>query len=172
MVAKGSNKMEDPIRSVAELDQEVEWDAYEHKREFEFMCDVIGDRYEERLVVGRADEALMKKSCVYIMEVEGKVLKIGTALRGIKGRIGSYNTGKVKYRARGTNSGANYWMLHSIINLAVPVRFHGYFPPLRRCLVFGTKVKEPFPSAKTVEGVLIKLFVERYGRKPIGNMQA
>lgn len=171
-MARTSNRMEDPIQLLAELDDEIAWNSYQHRREFQFMCEVRGDRGKEELTVVRAEAALMEKSCVYIMELENKVLKIGTALRGIKGRIGSYNTGKMKYRARGTNSGANYWMLHSIINLAVPVRFYGYFPPSRRCRVFGIQLNEPFPSAKTVEGVLIKLFVERYGRKPIGNVQA
>lgn len=171
-MARASNRMEDPLRSVAELDDEIEWAAYEHKNEFEFMCEVNGDEYNEKLIVVESVESLMERSCVYIMETEGKVLKIGTALRGIKGRIGSYNTGKMKYRGRGTNSGANYWMLQSIIKLAVPVRFHGYFPPTRPCEVFGTTLTEPFPSAKAVEGVLIRLFAERYGKKPIGNVQA
>ena len=113
----------------------------------------------------------MNKSCVYVMVIDGKIFKIGTALRGMKARIGSYNSGKTKYRVRGTNSGSNYWLLQSVINMGAPVIVFALYPDTKNCEVFGISLAEPFPSAKTIEGVVLKLFEEEYGVKPIGCTQ-
>jgi len=105
------------------------------------------------------------------MVLNEKIFKIGVALRGIKGRIGSYNSGKTKYRVKGTNSGSNYWVLHSLINMNIVCNFYGLYPPLKPCTIFGVHINEPFPSAKTIEGIVISKFEQDHGRKPIGCTQ-
>ena len=113
----------------------------------------------------------MQRSCVYAMVIAGKIFKIGNAFRGMKGRIGSYNSGRTKYRTRGTNSGANYWILQSLIKMNTSAKFYAYYPPLKNCEAFCERVQESFPSAKTIEGVVIRKFESLYGEKPIGCTQ-
>ena len=138
---------------------------------FQYVCEVEANRDEEKLVITDQVAQDMQKSCVYVMVIDGRIFKIGTALRGVKNRIGSYNSGKTKYRIRGTNSTANYWILHSLINMQERVLFYAFYPPTVLCEIFGETIEEPFPSAKSIEGVVIRQFEAKYGTKPIGCIQ-
>lgn len=166
-----SNKMEEPLKRAEDLSAEVAWNDYEYRGEFAFICEATPKRMDEKLVITKKDNDNINRSCVYAMVVDGKIFKIGSALKGARGRIGSYNAGRVKYRGRGTNSTTNFWVLQTLLNLKKPVQFYGFFPPIKSCKVFGEKLQEPFPSAKSVEGVVLRRFVETYGRKPIGCTQ-
>lgn len=166
-----SNKMEEPLKRMAQLDGEVAWDDYEHRGKFAFICEAAPERMDEKLVITGKDDSNVNRSCVYAMVIDGRIFKIGSALNGVGGRIGSYNAGRMKYRGRGTNSTTNFWVLQTLINLAKPVRFYGVFPPLRKCEFFGETFREPFPSAKAVEKVVLQRFVDTYGRKPVGCTQ-
>lgn len=165
------NKLDYPIRKMEELSDEVKFLEYEYAKKFKYVCTVKGDTDKEKITTTKEVPEDMNKSCVYIMVINGKIFKIGTALRGIKGRIGSYNSGRIRYRNKGTNSGANYWILQSILNLKKAVKFYAFYPPTRRCKIFGETVDEPFPSSKTIEGVVIRKFETKYGKKPIGCIQ-
>ena len=173
-MAKSSkyNKLDEPLKKLESLSEQLLWKNYEHKDKFEYICEVQPDEENEKLIITDSKKENMKKSCVYIMVIEDRIFKIGTALRGMAGRIGSYNSGKVKFRTRGTNSGANYWVLQSMLNFKKKVTFYAYYPPVRKCkTVFGEIVDEPFPSSKTIEGVVLRQFEKKYGRKPIGCTQ-
>ncbi len=171
MAIKKFNKTDDPIQDIAELSKEVDWDTYEHKDKFTYLCKVTADRKQEKIIITDQVAADMARSCVYIMVINGKIFKIGTALRGIRARIRSYNTGKMKYRARGTNSSTNFWVLQSFINLEEEVTIYALYPKTQTIEVFGEKIEEPMPSAKTMEGVIIRLFENEYKTKPIGITQ-
>ena len=166
------NKLDEPLENTSSLSNQVPWDDYEHADKFELVCRVVASGAKEQLVIKTEDKNNMGRSCVYAMVIGGKIFKIGTALRGLKARIGSYNSGKTKYRIKGTNSGANYWVLQSLIKMQQEVDFYAHYPPTRECEVFGETLDEPFPSAKTVEGVVIRQFEAKYGMKPIGCVQS
>ena len=166
------NKLDTPLTTVSELADQVDWTEYEYAHTFEYLCEVHAVKKDEKLVIAQCNKRRMCDSCVYIMVLQGKIFKIGTALRGIKARISSYNTGKTKYRVRGTNSGSNYWCLQSFIHMNVPIICYTFFPTTRRCHIFGEEVDEPFPSAKTIEGVIIRQFYKKYTIKPLGCTQS
>ena len=165
------NKLEHPLKSIASLQGQVPWTKYKHADAFRYVCTAEADRNNERLVITDSVAEDMQKSCVYAMVIDGLIFKIGTALRGIKGRIGSYNSGRTRYRVRGTNSSANYWVLQSLLSMQKPVLFYAFYPPVRQCEIFGETIDEPFPSAKSVEGVVIRQFEAKHGMKPLGCTQ-
>ena len=165
------NKLDEPLKDIYALANETPWDIYDLAKNFSYICTIEPDRKTEKLSIIKEINIDMHKSCVYVMVIEGKIFKIGVALRGIRGRIGSYNSGKIKYRVKGTNSGSNYWVLQSLINMGVQCNFYGLYPPLKPCVILGIEVEEPFPSAKTMEGIVIRKFEEKYDRKPIGCTQ-
>lgn len=167
-----SNKSDEPLKRLNELQREVAWDDYEHRSEFAFVCEATpSERPDEKLVITDKDDANLNRSCVYAMVIDGRVLKIGSALNGVKSRVGSYNCGTVKFRTWGTCSTTNYWVLQSLLYLQMPVRFYGVFPDLKKCKIFGETFHEPFPSAKKMEKVILQRFVDTYKRKPIGCTQ-
>jgi len=165
------NKLESPLKNLTSLEDQVLWEDYEHKDQFHYICKAVPNQDGEKLDISHAQKEDMNKSCVYVMVIEGHIFKIGTALRGMKKRIGSYNSGRVRYRGRGTNSGANFWVLQSMLNFKKEITFYAYYPPTRPCEIFGEIVEEPFPSSKTIEGVILRQFAERHGRMPIGCTQ-
>lgn len=171
-MARGKfGKLDSPLKRTDDLSEQVNWRDYEHRKKFAYVCTVTPDEENEKLTITKQMAEDMKRSCVYVMVIDGKVFKIGTALRGMKNRIGSYNSGRIRYRTRGTNSGANYWILQSLLKMNAKAEFYAYYPPLESCTVFGEKLEEPFPSAKTVEGVVIRQFEARHQMKPIGCTQ-
>lgn len=172
-MAKSSkyNKLDEPLKRLESLSEQLLWKNYEHKNKFEYICEVQPDVENEKFIVTDSKKENMKRSCVYIMVVEGRIFKIGTALRGMTGRIGSYNSGKTKHRIKGTNSGANYWVLHSMLNFKKKITFYAYYPAVAECKIFGETIDEPFPSSKTIEGVVLRQFEKKYGKKPIGCTQ-
>ena len=170
-MASKFNKSDNPLKKIEDLNNEVLFESYEFKGEFEYACTIAASGENEKFIITHENKELMEKSCVYIMVLNRRIFKIGSALRGIKGRIGSYNSGRTRYRIRSTNSGANYWVLHSLINIGQPVKFYIYYPQTKKCIIFGEEALEPFPSAKSIEGVVIRKFEETYGKKPIGCTQ-
>ena len=170
-MAKKYNKSDYPLKSVKDLADEVVWSDYEFKDSFSYACSVMPNADEEKLEITEQNAPLLEKSCVYVVIISGRIFKIGAALRGVKGRIGSYNSGRTRYRTSGTNSTTNYWCLQSFIKIGLPVKFHVYCPDTQTAEIFGEKIQEPFPSAKAIEAVIIRKFEEKYGKKPIGCTQ-
>ena len=171
MIAGKFNKTDEPIKDISMLANEINWKTYKHKDIFKYLCTIKADKKEEKFIITDEKKEDMNRSCVYIMVVKGKIFKIGSALRGMRNRISSYNTGKVKYRTKGTNSVTNYWVLQSFIKLGVEITVYATFPKVKGSKILGEKVEEPFPSAKTWEGVIIKLFLNEYKKKPFGITQ-
>ena len=133
----GFNKLDDPLKNVSALNEQISWEEYDYKNKFEYVCEIKANANEERLEFVDQVEENMNRSCVYAMVINGKIFKIGAALRGIKGRIGSYNSGRTKYRTKGTNSGTNYWVLQSMIKMNVNINIYAHFPPTEKVEILG-----------------------------------
>ena len=170
-MARAYNKSDYPLKSINQLAEQVSWDKYEYKDKFKYACTATPNANEEVLQITDENKPIMKKSCAYVIVINNRIFKIGSALRGIKDRIGSYNTGRTRYRTAGTNSGTNFWCLQSFIKIAEPVKFYIYYPSMRKTTIFGESISEPFPSAKSIEAVVIRKFEQKYGAKPIGCTQ-
>ena len=166
-----TNKLDIPLENFSALDGEVLWQDYNFKNDFEYVCEVKANVSKEKLEYLDQVRENMERPCVYVMVINGKIFKIGSALRGMKLRIISYNSGKAKYKIRGTNGRTNYWVLQSMIKMKAIIKIYAYYPPTKQGKIFGVKFSEPFPSAKAVEGILLALFEKQHKMKPIGCAQ-
>lgn len=172
-MASRTNKNEDPLRSLAKLGDEQEWQTYDQRDHFSHICTLRPNRELERLDIADVhDDAKMPEpGMVYALVVDGKIFKIGHTITPFRKRVNSYNTGKGKYRSRGTNSGANYFILQSLLHFGCAVEVYGFYPDHKKWELFGESGFEAFPSSKTAEKILLKRFKESYERLPIGCTQ-
>ncbi len=164
------NKNEDPLRTLDQLADEVSWEEYADRERYVHAYTLNPNIVEERLEIVKVhDEAMeQQEGLVYVLVVGGKVFKIGQSIRSFRNRLGSYNTGKVKYRSRGTNSGANFFVLQSLLHFSHEVEVYIFAPQTKWWHFLGESGEEIFPSAKTVEKIFLQRFVEEHGRLPIG----
>ena len=167
------NKNEKPLRSVGEISEEICWDEYEYSHLFEHYCTLYPNFKIEKIEIKVIhDESLTKREgLVYALVVENKIVKIGQSINTFKKRLGSYNTGKQSYRSRGTNSGANFFILQSLLNINKPIEVYLLTPDHKRWEILDVSGTEAFPSAKIWERVLLDKFKKTYGRLPIGDSQ-
>ena len=167
------NRNEQPLRSVKELDGSQRWADYFDRERFVHLCTLAPDNDRERLEVAAVhdEEGMKREGLVYAMVVDGRIFKIGQSINTFKNRLGSYNTGKMSYRSRSTNSGANFFILQSLLLFNEAVEIYAFFPPHRRWRLFGRTGHEAFPSTKVAERALLDRYAKRYGAKPIGCSQ-
>lgn len=170
------NRNDIVLKNVSELGKEVRWSKYKNKGDFFYLCKVLPEKENERLVIKEEDKKKIRKPCVYVLVVGGCIFKIGKAegtssRGGFIGRISSYNCGKRRYRKRGTNSTTNFWVLQSLLAIGKEITVYAHFPGFKTAKIFREKKTLPFPMPKIIEGVVIKQFEQAYGKKPIGNTQ-
>jgi len=171
-MAKKGNISENYLKSVKQLDNELDFEEYDHKKDFFLLCKLIPNKKEERLDIEVIDKKYFDSSgLVYIMVVNGKIFKIGHTINTIKDRVQSYNCGKLKFRLRGTASVTNFYVLQSLLALDVEVLVYVFITPTPEYKLWGETYKDSFPVPKRAENVLIEEYVGRYGRKPIGCTQ-
>ena len=167
------NKNDNPLRSVADLANEVDWSKFKYKRDFRHLCDIQPDKANEKITIIASPKngAVDSTGVVYVFVIKGKIFKIGSSTDSLQGRVGSYNTGKAKYRMHGTNSTTNYFALQTFLNIGEIINVYAYFPVKRSYTIFGEKGSEAFPSAKQVEKKVLRDFKAQHRRLPIGCTQ-
>ena len=176
-MAKKKNRNDDLLEDGSDLQNEVKWSEYEHKKKFSFLCNLEPNKKSKKLVADNVtDSKKARTPCVYVMVVAGRIFKIGVAagtkgLGGFLGRVGSYNAGAVSNRISGTASTTNYWVLHSLLNIEENVDVYAIFSDVHISEIFGEQFTDYIPTPKGMEGVIIRQFEEKYGKKPIGNTQ-
>ena len=168
-----TNKNENPLRRREQIEPKIRWSKYMDKDLFTHLCTVVPDPEGERLSVGKIHDELLwkRRDMVYVFVLHGLILKIGQTTKTFEERLRSYNTGKMAYRSRGTNSGANFFILRSLLNIGSRVQVYGLYPEQKRWRYLGAEGTAAFPPAKVIEKVLLKRFAEEYGQKPIGCSQ-
>lgn len=75
MAKKYTNRNDNPLHSLKELSNELDWEKYEHKDRFDYLCVLEADKQNERLCIINPVEKHIDESCVYIMVVGGKIFK-------------------------------------------------------------------------------------------------
>ncbi|TQR32497.1 restriction endonuclease [Campylobacter sp. MIT 99-7217] len=136
------------------------------------MCNLRPNKDQERLDIEILDEQKCKeKGFVYIFVIKNKIFKIGQSITNIKGRIQSYNCGKVEYRINGTNSTTNYFVLQSLLSINELVEVYAFFPPKPTYIIFGQSFTDSYPPSKKAENIIIKKFKEEHKKLPIGCTQ-
>ncbi len=169
-----TNKNENPLRSLKALKDEIKWEDYSHKDLFIHYCDLIPHHENEKLTIENIKDDKLTKAAgvIYAFVIDGKIFKIGQSIGTFKSRLGSYNTGKQSYRSRGTNSGANFFILQSIFGMKTEkVEVYLIAPNHRKWEALGETGTEAFPSAKIWERIILAKFKEKYEKLPIGNTQ-
>ncbi len=173
MNAAKKNRNDAFLRSVDELSGEINYKKFMYRDRFDHIADILPNAEHEKLDIKFVDEKYKKlKGWVYVFVIEGKIFKIGQTIRTLKDRISSYNSGKAEYREQqGTNSTTNYFVLQSLIKIGKPVKAYGYFAHKEKYELWGETGKDSFPSAKVIEKRVIRDFVKKHHKKPIGNSQ-
>lgn len=169
---KKPNKNDAPLTKMADLRDEISYQDFEFKPHFVRLCKAHPDVANERLILASANRAKIdRRGMVYALCIGGKIFKIGCTITDFASRVQSYNCGKKAFRASGTCSTTNYFILQSILNINRPVAVYAHFPKLMQYNIFGKRGEEPFPSPKAVEKEVLRRFVKRHGQIPIGCTQ-
>lgn len=160
------------VKSLNELENEIEYADFEFKKYFKLICYLIPNRNKEKLEIEEVDSnACRKDGIVYVFVINNRIFKIGESINSIIHRVQSYNCGKLDYRLRGTCSTTNFYVLQSLLNIDTKVEVYGYFPEQPKYTVLGKTFKNSKPPSKTAENLIIKNFEKKYGKKPIGCTQ-
>lgn len=172
MSVKKKNRNIVILKSIEDLKDELDYDDFEYKEYFEHICDLIPDTENERLIIEEIDKIKTNHpGLVYVFVIESKIFKIGHSITPLRKRVQSYNCGKTEYRISGTNSTTNYFVLQSLLKINKRVNVYAFFPEYPEYELFGKKYKDSFPPSKRAENEIIKDFVEKHNRKPIGCTQ-
>ena len=172
MAKKYNNRNDNTIRILDELKDEIEFKKYEYKEKFKYICNLIPNDPRERLDIEEIDkESCNREGIVYIFVIGGRIFKIGHSINTIKKRVGSYNTGKEKYRRAGTNSTTNNFILQSLLKLNKKIEVYGFFPELAKFRLLGEDYETSYQPAKKAENIFIEKFIKKYNKKPIGCTQ-
>ena len=166
------NKNDNPLASLSDLINEIDYANFAYKKHFRHLCNIKADLNRERMGVEAISfDKIDISGLVYVFVIGGKIFKIGHTITGIEGRVQSYNCGKKKNRGKGTCSTTNYFVLQSVLNIQEDVQVYAYFPNVCSYEIFGEPGTESFPSPKAVEKKIIKDFTQQHGKKPIGCIQ-
>ena len=171
-MAKANNRNELLIKNVGALRDEINFSDFIYRKHFVRICDLQPDNKHERMViVNENDRYIDARGLVYVFVINGKIFKIGQTINTIASRVSSYNCGRKLFRARGTCSTTNYFVLQSFLAMNVTVSVYAYLAKKQKYTIFGEHGEDIFPSTKIIERKIIKDFVETHGKKPIGNTQ-
>ncbi|MDR2708539.1 MAG: GIY-YIG nuclease family protein [Elusimicrobiota bacterium] len=160
------------LKSVKDLKDEICYEAFEYKKHFVHLCNLIPNKELERLEIQELEKQNIKREgLVYIFVIKGYIFKIGHTIGSIKARVQSYNCGKTEYRISGTNSTTNYFVLQSLLNIGEIVNVYAFFPPQPKYELFGLKYQDSFPVSKRAENIILNDFIKNHNKKPIGCTQ-
>lgn len=137
---------------------QINFDDFEYKDKFNYLCDLIPIRRLEKLVIKNADDNLIKRAgLVYLFILNNKLLKVGSATTSFLERVSSYNCGKKAYRKNGTCSTTNYFVLQNLLNINKPIKVYYYFPDQISMNVWGTTKNISLPAKEFEKKILTEL---------------
>jgi hypothetical protein len=150
-----------------ELSKEEDYSNFKYKDNFSFLCDLVPDKKNEKLVIKNEDiKKINKIGVLYIFTWNNKLLKIGSSITSFKDRVQSYNCGKEEYRRKnGTCSTTNYLVLQTILRLDITVKVYAFFPGDIEIDIFGEKKNISSPAKEYEKKILVEL--KKEGKLPI-----
>lgn len=171
-MAKKKNRNDYFLKNIIDLDEEVLYQDFEYKEHFIHLCNLVPNQELEKLEIETINTDKIKISgLVYVFVVSGRIFKIGHSITPITKRVQSYNCGKLRYRIAGTNSTTNYFVLQSFLKINQIVNVYAFFPEQPRYNLFGKEYQDSFPTSKRAENEILKDFVKKHNKKPIGCTQ-
>jgi hypothetical protein len=157
------------LSSIDDLENEISYEDFEYKQYFIHLCNLVPNKERERFEITTIDsEKIRRKGLVYVFVIEGKIFKVGQSIKDIRMRVQSYNCGKMEYRISGTNSTTNYFVLQSLLNINKIIKVYAFFPELPSYRIFGKIYHNNMPSSRQAEKVILRNFMEKHSRMPIG----
>lgn len=171
-MAKQKNKNVHPIKKLSQLETEISYNDFEYKEHFIHLCNLIPNDEDEKLDIEIINhDKCNNEGLVYVFVINDKIFKIGHTITSIKKRIQSYNCGKVEYRNKGTNSTTNYFVLQSFLKMNEVIKVFAFFPEQPKYFLFGKEYQDSFPTSKRAENEILKNFIQKHNKKPIGCTQ-
>ncbi len=171
-MAKKKNRNITPLKSINDLENEISYDNFEYKEYFSHLCNLVPNKELERIEIEIIDKQRIKiAGLVYVFVIDGKIFKIGHSITPIAKRVQSYNCGKTEYRIAGTNSTTNYFVLQSLLKINQVVNVYAFFPEQPKYNLFGKEYQDSFPTSKRAENEILKDFIKKHNKKPIGCTQ-
>ena len=155
----------DTILEAQDIEGQMPFDTFEYKGKFSFLCDIVPDVANEKLVIKNATEQINKKGVLYLFVIDGKLLKVGSSTVSFKDRLASYNCGKKAYRENGTCSTTNYLVLQSFLSINKVVQVYAFFPEEIKIDVWGEIEDVSLPAKRFEKRVLTEL--KNHGCLPI-----
>lgn len=169
------------LTNINDLKNELNWKDFKIKtpnnsfltyKNFELVAVGYPNQEQERWdMVIKDTRYNTQEDLIYALVVAGKLLKIGKSITTMKKRIQSYHCGKQAYREKpnATNSATNWFILQSVLSIAMPVEIYVLYIPQTEGEFMGWKYHNRI--SKEIEGKIIKAFADQYHFKPIGNKQ-
>jgi hypothetical protein len=131
---------------------------FKYKKYFEFLCTLIPERNNERIIIKEINEILIhRKGVLYIFLLNNRIIKVGSSTVSFKERVSSYNCGRKKFRKNGTCSTTNYLVLQSLLNINKPIFVYAHFPNEIEIDVWGTKEIISIPTKRFEKMILTEL---------------
>jgi len=171
-MAKKKNRNIVLLKTIQDLQNEIDYTDFEYQQYFSHICNLLPNTEKEKLEIEILDQnKIILSGLVYIFVINNKIFKIGHSITPITKRVQSYNCGKVEYRINGTNSTTNYFVLQSLLKIGEKVAVYAFFPEQPEYEIFGKKYQDSFPPSKRAENEIIKDFMKKHNKKPIGCTQ-
>lgn len=154
---RSPNRNDMPIHEADTL-HEMSLDDFEYKDHFSFLCTLIPETENERVVIQETNEPYIeRKGILYLFVLENRILKVGSSTVSFKERVSSYNCGKQAFRDNGTCSTTNYFVLQSLLNINKPIEVYAFFPESIEMDVFGTTEEISLPAKRYEKRILTEL---------------
>lgn len=143
---------------------------YIDKKEFKCLGNLVF--INDKIYMEYLNKDFSHIPCVYIIDVNGKIIKIGSAKTGFEDRLTSYKAGLTKNastKASPTNRAVMKQLLHFLKN-KIPIKIYGLFCPEQQYDEVPRKITEPnntqkFPLSrvKNLEKTYINRYENEYG---------
>ncbi len=165
-----------------ELNNEIDWESLlletpdkTNITPKDFILLAIGtpNKEKESLTMEIIDDKYnTEQDLIYVLVIEGKILKFGKSITTMEKRILSYLTGKNSYRnkAKATNSASNWFILQSLLSIGLKVHIYGIFIPKTQGSFRGWEYQNRV--SKEIEKILLDNFKKKYHKSPIRNRQS
>jgi len=168
------------------IDKTVAFEDFADKSYFKQVADIVldtdvdekknGKKKRNTLIkLANCNEETIKQKCewVYIMVINGRVVKIGGTRDGIKGRFGSYLCGHhiPEHGKSGKASETNKYVYNTLYfysKLGCEIKLYGYQLPDEEIIrnVFGKDIRIRVQTYHSYESVLIDNYKKNYGFIP------
>jgi hypothetical protein len=170
------------------IDKTILFEVFEERNYFNLIAEIVldtevnekgkkqGEKKRNTLIkLANYDEEIIKQKSewIYIMVINGRLVKIGGTRDGIKGRFGSYLCGHhiPEHGKSGKASETNkyiYNTLYFYLQLGCEIKLYGYQLPVEEITrnVFTKEVRIRVQTYHSYESILIDNYKKRYGNIP------